>query len=150
MQRPAVRGDARGSAAVSGGARPHQPVHQRAAAGHREVPHAHRPLHRPHPVSSAFFYCSEFACKNLHRKNFCTLVQTLSLCFMRFRYDMRYMAKVMYDTLRSKFPKAPEKDVLKVLSYFDAHRTRTKSNYRRLTCDRCFVNAACHVTLLYT
>ena len=41
-------------------------------------------------------------------------LQLILLLFLCFRYGMRYMAKVMYNALRTKFPKAPEKDVLKV------------------------------------
>ena len=70
LQWPAVRGDARGSAAASGGARPHQPVHQRAAAGHREVPHAHRPLHRPHTVSTAALMYTVYIYKMCATKGF--------------------------------------------------------------------------------
>ena len=31
------------------------------------------------------------------------------------RYGMRYMAKVMKESLHERFPEAPEKDVLKVI-----------------------------------
>ena len=40
------------------------------------------------------------------------LVKMNDCCF---RYGMRYMAKVLQDALRNKFPDAPEKDVLKIV-----------------------------------
>ena len=40
--------------------------------------------------------------------------QFLCVCFSMLRYGMRYMAKVMRDALKGKFPQAAEKDILKV------------------------------------